>query len=47
MVPKGDAARKKWFREEHPWSKRDAVVADKYRTELTDYYGAEKGKKAA
>lgn len=45
LVPKGDAARKKWFREQHPWSKRDAEIADKYRTELTDYYGAEKGKK--
>jgi N-acetylglucosamine malate deacetylase 1 len=45
LVPKGDAARKKWFRESHYWSKRDADVADKYRDELVTYYGSEKGKK--
>jgi LmbE family N-acetylglucosaminyl deacetylase len=45
LVPKGDAARKKWFREQHYWAKRDAEVADKYRDELVNQYGAEKGKK--
>ena len=45
LVPKGDAARKKWFREQHYWSKRDAAVADKYRDELVAFYGPEKGKK--
>ncbi len=45
LVPKGDAERKKWFREKHYWSKRDAEIADKYRDELVTYYGAEKGKK--
>jgi LmbE family N-acetylglucosaminyl deacetylase len=45
LVPKGDAERKKWFREKHYWAKRDAVVADKYRDELVTFYGSEKGKK--
>src|SRR5687768_8286780 len=45
LVPKGDEARKKWFRETHYWAKRDADVADKYRDELVTYYGSEKGKK--
>jgi LmbE family N-acetylglucosaminyl deacetylase len=45
LVPKGDVARKKWFRETHYWAKRDADVANKYRTELETWYGAEKGKK--
>ncbi len=38
------AARKQWFREKHPWARRDADVANKYREELLQYYGAEKGK---
>ena len=46
LVPKGAAARKKWFREQHYWAKRDADVADKYRAELETYYGSERGKKA-
>ncbi|VTR99950.1 Uncharacterized protein OS=Planctomyces maris DSM 8797 GN=PM8797T_26590 PE=4 SV=1: PIG-L [Gemmata massiliana] len=45
LVPKGDAARKAWFRKDHYWSKRDAEVADKYRDELVTFYGAERGKK--
>ena len=45
LVPKGDAARKAWFRKEHYWTKRDVDVADKYRDELVVYYGSEKGKK--
>ena len=44
-MPKGDAERKKWFRESHYWSKRDADVANKYRDELVAFYGPEKGKK--
>lgn len=44
LVPKGAAERKKWFRETHYWAKRDADVANKYRTELEAYYGPEKGK---
>jgi LmbE family N-acetylglucosaminyl deacetylase len=44
LVPKGDAARKKWFRESHSWARRDADVANKYRDELVTYYGPEKGK---
>ena len=45
LVPKDAAGRKKWFREHHYWSKRDAAVADKCREELVAYYGPEKGKK--
>jgi N-acetylglucosamine malate deacetylase 1 len=45
LVPKGDAERRKWFREQHYWSKRDADVANKYREELVAFYGPEKGKK--
>jgi LmbE family N-acetylglucosaminyl deacetylase len=44
LVPKGDAERKKWFREKHYWSKRDADVADQYRDALVERYGPEKGK---
>jgi len=45
LVPKGDAERRKWFREHHYWTRRDADVANKYRDELVAYYGPEKGKK--
>jgi LmbE family N-acetylglucosaminyl deacetylase len=45
LVPKGDTERKKWFREKHYWAKRDADVANKYRTELETWYGVDKGKK--
>jgi LmbE family N-acetylglucosaminyl deacetylase len=44
LVPKGDAERKKWFREKHYWSKRDADVANQYREALATWYGPEKGK---
>jgi hypothetical protein len=44
LVPKGDAERKKWFREKHYWAKRDAAVADQYREALVTWYGPEKGK---
>ena len=43
-MPKGDAERKKWFREKHYWSKRDADVANQYRDALVTWYGPEKGK---
>ncbi|HXD87624.1 MAG TPA: PIG-L family deacetylase [Urbifossiella sp.] len=39
------AARKAWFRNEHYWSKRDAVEANKYRDALVKWYGPERGKK--
>ncbi|MCI0703950.1 MAG: PIG-L family deacetylase [Planctomycetia bacterium] len=45
LVPKGNAERKKWFREKHYWTKRDADVANKYRDDLVIWYGQEKGKK--
>lgn len=45
LVPKGDAERKKWFRETHYWAKRDADVADKFRAELETWYGPKEGKK--
>lgn len=38
------AARKAWFRKDHPWSRLDAVVADRYRGALVTWYGAERGK---
>jgi LmbE family N-acetylglucosaminyl deacetylase len=46
LVPPANdpAARKKWFREKHYWAKRDADIANQYRTELTTWYGPEKGK---
>ena len=44
LVPRGDAERKKWFREKHYWAKRDAAVADQYREALVTWYGPEKGK---
>jgi LmbE family N-acetylglucosaminyl deacetylase len=45
LVPKGDAERKKWFREKHYWAKRDADVANQYRDQLVEWYGADRGKK--
>ena len=44
LVPKGDAERRKWFREKHYWGKRDAAVADQYRDALVQWYGPVKGK---
>jgi LmbE family N-acetylglucosaminyl deacetylase len=38
------AARKAWFRKEHFWAKRDADVANQYRSELMTWYGPERGK---
>lgn len=37
-------ARKKWFREQHYWAKRDADVANQHRDALVQWYGPEKGK---
>jgi LmbE family N-acetylglucosaminyl deacetylase len=39
------AARKKWFREKHYWSRRDADVANQHRDALLTWYGLDKGKK--